>query len=227
MKTHRRILIICLIIMVLSFPFVIWINSENYGKVYDIAMALLTSSIISILLELPNFFELKDNNRRKLYLYLYSLKYNTLFFLNNISYLQKKNDPLVNPVQFQSVSNISLNINQLLEFDENYYFLPSKNLEFSEIKIDFIKRVQAIDLDCKEFNVTFSELQFNKLISGTDRTVYFSELQDEINKITTSCNELLKKLDNDAPRILSKKQLNQWISDNTLLNNAFNQNIKS
>ena len=227
MKTHRRILIICLIIMILSFPFVIWINSENYGKVYDIAMALLTSSLISLLLELPNYFELKNNNRRKLYLYLYSLKYNALFFLNNISYLQKKNVPLVNYVQFQSVSNISLNINQLLEFDENYYFLPSKNLEFSKIKMDFIKYVQAIDLECKKFNVALSELQLNKLLSGTNRTVYFFELQGEINKITTSCNELLKKLDNDVPRILPKKQLNQWISDNTLLINAFNQNIES
>lgn len=32
MKTHRRILIICFILMVVSFPFIIYIND---GKVYD------------------------------------------------------------------------------------------------------------------------------------------------------------------------------------------------
>lgn len=64
MKTHRRILIICFILMVVSFPFIIYIND---GKVYDVTMTLLTSGLISLLIELPTYLELIENNRRKLY----------------------------------------------------------------------------------------------------------------------------------------------------------------
>ena len=63
--------------MVVSFPFIIYIND---GKVYDVTMTLLTSGLISLLIELPTYLELIENNRRKLYSSLYYAKFNALLF---------------------------------------------------------------------------------------------------------------------------------------------------
>ena len=60
MKTHRNILIISFIIGIISLPFLIFLDK---GKIYEIMLALLTSSIISFLLELPNYFSLKNDNK--------------------------------------------------------------------------------------------------------------------------------------------------------------------
>ena len=64
MKTHRNILIISFIIGIVSLPFLFLLDK---GKLYEIMLALFTSSIISFLLELPNYFSLKSENDNKLY----------------------------------------------------------------------------------------------------------------------------------------------------------------
>ena len=220
MKTHRSILMICFIIMALACPFTICINDENNGKVYDIAMALLTSGLISLLLELPNYFELRENNRRKLYSSLYYAKFNVLLLLSEIDYYKKIENPLSNPPVFQSAVNISININLLNEFDECFYILPSNNQEFSKIKMTFIGCAQNVDLALKKFNAEFYKSQLAKANLEQSRSVCFNELQYEVDRIIVSCDQLLKSLEDYAPILFTKKQLKQWKFDNTSLNNA-------
>jgi len=166
MKTHRRILIICFILMVVSFPFIIYINDR---KVYDVTMTLLTSGLISLLIELPTYLELIENNRRKLYSSLYYAKFNALLFLSDIDYYKKIENPLSNPPVFQSAVNISININLLNEFDECFYILPSNNQEFSKIKMAFIGCAQNVDLALKKlcdylerFIISMKQFEINK-----------------------------------------------------------------
>lgn len=217
MKTHRRILAICFILMLVSFPFIIYIND---GKVYDVTMTLLTSGLISLLIELPNYLELIENNRRKLYSSLYYAKFNALLLLSDIDYYKKIENPLSNPPVFQSAVNISININLLNEFDECFYILPSNNQEFSKIKMTFIGCAQNIDLALKKFNAAFYKSQLAKANSKQSCSVCFNELQCEVDRIIVSCDQLLKSLEDYAPILFTKKQLKQWKFDNTSLNNA-------
>ena len=57
MKTHRLILIISIVVAFISLPFLIIFDNV---KIYELALALLSSSIISLLLELPNYYSLKN-----------------------------------------------------------------------------------------------------------------------------------------------------------------------
>ena len=223
MKTHRRILIICFILMVVSCPFIIY---NNDGKVYDVTMTLLTSGLISLLIELPTYLELFENNRRKLYSSLYYAKFNALLFLSDIDYYKKIENPLSNPPVFQFAVNISININLLNEFDECLYILPSNNQEFSKIKMTFIGCAQNVDLALKKFNAEFYKSQLAKANSKQSCGVCFNELQYEVDKIVLSCDQLLKSLEDYAPILFTDKQLKQWKFDNTSLNNAIiNSNI--
>lgn len=217
MKTRRCILIIYFILIVVSFPFIIYIND---GKLYDVTMTLLTSGLISLLIELPAYLELIENNRRKLYSSLYYAKFNALLFLSDIDYYKKIENPLSNPPVFQSAINISVNINLLNEFDECFYILPSNNREFSKIKMTFIGCAQNVDLALKKFNVEFYKSQLVKANSNQSCGVCFNKLQYEVDRIVVSCDQLLKSLEDYAPILFTKKQLKQWKFDNTLLNNA-------
>lgn len=217
MKTHRRILIICFILMVVSFPFIIYIND---GKVYDVTMTLLTSGLISLLIELPTYLELIENNRRKLYSSLYYAKFNALLFLSDIDYYKKIENPLSNPPVFQYAVNISININLLNEFDECFYILHSNNQEFSKIKMTFIGCAQNVDLALKKFNAEFYKSQLAKANSNQSCGVCFNELQHEVDRIIVSCDQLLKSLEDYAPILFTNKQLKQWELDDTSLNNA-------
>lgn len=217
MKTHRRILIICFILMVVSFSFIIYIND---GKVYDVTMTLLASGLISLLIELPTYLELIENNRRKLYSSLYYAKFNALLFLSDIDYYKKIENPLSNPQVFQSAVNISININLLNEFDECFYILPSNSQEFSKIKMTFTGCAQNVDLALKKFNAEFYKSQLAKANSNQSCGVCFNELRYDVDRIVVSCDQLLKSLEDYAPILFTEKQLKQWKFDNTLLNNA-------
>ncbi len=216
MKTHRNILIISLIIGIISLPFLIVL--EN-GKIYEITLALLTSSIISFLLELPNYFSLKNDNKSKLYASLYSAKSHAYFLINNIENMKANNIELFDKFYSQNINNINMDLNIFETYDRDYYFLKSKNEQIFYLKKNLRNSWQIINLASLKFSISFNELKMEKIQMKKNEFIFIPEVENEINLILESCKNFMKAIDDITSLVFTKKQLENWISDNIVLKN--------
>ena len=223
MKTHRNILIISFIIGIISLPFLIFLDK---GKIYEIMLALLTSSIISFLLELPNYFSLKNDNKSKLYASLYSAKSHAYFLINNIENMKDNNISLFDKFYSQNVNNISMDLNILETYDKDYYFFKSKNEQISYLKRNLKSSWQNINLASLKFSISFSKLKIEKIQRKENEIIFISETENDIKLILEACKKFMKAIDDTASLVFTKKQLQNWISDNIVLeNNELNSKV--
>lgn len=223
MKTHRNILIISFIIGIISLPFLIFLDK---GKIYEIMLALLTSSIISFLLELPNYFSLKNDNKSKLYASLYSAKSHAYFLINNIENMKDNNISLFDKFYSQNVNNISIDLNILETYDKDYYFFKSKNEQISYLKRNLRSSWQNINLASLKFSISFAKLKMEKIQNNENEMIFIPEIENEINLILEVCKKFMKAIDDTTSLVFTKKQLENWISDNIVLeNNELNSKV--
>ena len=192
MKTHRNILIISFIIGIISLPFLIFLDK---GKIYEIMLALLTSSIISFLLELPNYFSLKNDNKSKLYVSLYSAKSHAYFLINNIENMKDNNISLFDKFYSQNVNNISMDLNILETYDKDYYFFKSKNEQISYLKRNLRSSWQNINLASLKFSISFAKLKMEKIQKNENEMIFIPEIENEINLILEACKKFMKAID--------------------------------
>lgn len=223
MKAHRNILIISFIIGIISLPFLIFIDK---GKIYEIMLALLTSSIISFLLELPNYFSLKNDNKSKLYASLYSAKCHTYFLINNIENMKNDNISLFDKFYSQNINSINMDLNVLETYDKDYYFLKNKNEQINYLKRNLRSSWQNINLASLKFSVSFAKLKMEKFQRHENEMIFISETENEINLILESCKKFIKAIDDITSLVFTKKQLENWILDNIVLeNNELNSKV--
>ena len=223
MKTHRNILIISFIIGIISLPFLIFLDK---GKIYEIMLALLTSSIISFLLELPNYFSLKNDNKSKLYASLYSAKSHAYFLINNIENMKDNNISLFDKFYSQNANNISMDLNILETYDKDYYFFKSKNEQISYLKRNLRSSWQNINLASLKFSISFAKFKMEKIQNNENEMIFIPEIENEINLILEACKKFMKAIDDTTSLVFTKKQLENWISDNIVLeNNELNSKV--
>lgn len=216
MKTHRNILIISFIIGIISLPFLLFLDK---GKIYEIMLALLTSSIISFLLELPNYFSLKHDNKSKLYASLYSAKSHAYFLINNIQDLKNNNIPLFDKFYSQNINSINMDLNILEMYDKDYYFFKSRNEKISYLKRNLRSSWQNINLASLKFSISFTKLKMEKIQKNENEMIFIPDIENEINLILEACKKFIKAIDDTASLLFTKKQLDNWISDNIVLEN--------
>lgn len=223
MKTHRNILIISFIIGIISLPFLIFLDK---GKIYEIMLALLTSSIISFLLELPNYFSLKNDNKAKLYASLYSAKSQAYFLINSIENMKDNNISLIDKFYSQNVNNINMDLNILDTYDNDYYFFKNKNEQISYLKKNLRSSWQNINLASLKFSISFTKLKMEKTQRNEIEIIFIPEIESEINLILKACKKFMKAIDDTTSLVFTKKQLENWISDNIVLeNNELNSKV--
>lgn len=223
MKTHRNILIISFIIGIISLPFLILLDD---GKIYEIMLALLTSSIISFLLELPTYFSLKNDNKVKLYASLYSAKTQAYFLINSIENMKDNNISLIDKFYSQNVNNMNMDLNILDTYDNDYYFFKSKNEQISYLKKNLRSSWQNINLASLKFSISFTKLKMEKTQRNEIEIIFIPEIESEINLILKACKKFMKAIDDTTSLVFTKKQLENWISDNIVLeNNELNSKV--
>lgn len=223
MKTHRNILIISFIIGIISLPFLILLDK---GKIYEIMLALLTSSIISFLLELPTYFSLKNDNKVKLYTSLYSAKTQAYFLINSIENMKDNNISLIDKFYSQNVNNMNMDLNILDTYDNDYYFFKSKNEQISYLKKNLRSSWQNINLASLKFSISFTKLKMEKTQRNEIEIIFIPEIESEINLILKACKKFMKAIDDTTSLVFTKKQLENWISDNIVLeNNELNSKV--
>ena len=223
MKTHRNILIISFIIGIISLPFLILLDE---GKIYEIMLALLTSSIISFLLELPTYFSLKNDNKVKLYASLYSAKSQAYFLINSIENMKDNNISLIDKFYSQNVNNINMDLNILDTYDNDYYFFKNKNEQISYLKKNLRSSWQNINLASLKCSISFTKLKMEKTQRNEIEIIFIPEIESEINLILKACKKFMKAIDDTTSLVFTKKQLENWISDNIVLeNNELNSKV--
>lgn len=216
MKTHRNILIISFIIGIVSLPFLFLLDK---GKLYEIMLALFTSSIISFLLELPNYFSLKSENDNKLYYSLFGAKVQASFLINSIENIIFNNNSLVDKFYFQNLNNMNINLTAFNSYDEDYYFLKNKNNKVSILKNDLQMAWQNINLTTLKFSIDFSQLRTTKTAYHQIGIIYAIEMINNLNLIIESCKNFIQVTNSIASIIFTKKQLEKWSIDNIVLEN--------
>ncbi len=223
MKTHRNILIISFIIGVITLPFLFLLNN---GKTYEIMLALFTSSFISFLLELPNYFSLKKENDYKLYSSLFWAKAQASILINNIENIKSNNSSLFDKFYFQNVNDMSLNLNIVRSFDEDYYFSKSKNEKIFLLKNGLYNAWQNINFAALHFSATFSKLRTKKVKDRQADIISAIEIENELDLIVEACKSFMKTIDKITLIIFTKKQLEKWNIDNIALeNNKINTKV--
>lgn len=223
MKTHRNILIISFFIGLITLPFLFLLND---GKTYEIMLALFTSSFISFLLELPNYFSLKKENDYKLYSSLFWAKSQASILINNIENIKSNNSSLFDKFYFQNVNDMNLNLNIVRSFDEDYYFSKSKNEKIVLLKNELYNSWQNVNLATLHFSVNFSQIRIKKTKDGKVDIVSAIEIENELDLIVESCKNFMKTIDKITLIIFTKKQLEKWNIDNIALeNNKINTKV--
>ena len=216
MKSHRNILIISFTLEIISLPFLIALND---GKLYEVMLAILTGALISFLLELPNYFSLKNENSNRLYTSLYSSKSQALYLINNIENVIKNNMSLIDKFYSQNVNNIDFALNAFESFDNDYYFFKRKNEKIMYTKRNLRNCWHNINLASLKFSIMFAKIKLSKIENMQSDLIFNQEMKNEINLILESCQNFIEAVDISASLILTKKQLNSWIVDNVALNN--------
>ena len=223
MKTHRNILIISFFIGVITLPFLFLLND---GKAYEIMLALFTSSFISFLLELPNYFSLKKENDYKLYSSLFWAKSQASILINNIENIKSNNNSLFDKFYFQNVNDMNLNLNIVRSFDEDYYFSKRKNEKIVLLKNELCNSWQNVNLAALHFSVNFSQIRIKKTKDGKADIISAIEIENELDLIVESCKNFMKTIDKITLIIFTKKQLEKWNIDNIALeNNKINAKV--
>lgn len=223
MKTHRNILFISLFVGVISLLFVIILPQSTKG--FQISLAFMGSSLISFLLELPNYISIRKDNYNNLYYSLYDLKATASILNSNIIDIFD-NNIVVDKFYEQSIQSLSISINNLRAFDPNYYFSKRKNAIVSGIITSICNAFNNVKLSSAKYSLTYAKKELDIFsIEGYSRSITPNEMKTDLNSILENSNFLIELINKHAYLLFSKNQYKYWLIDESNLNN-FNNNFK-
>lgn len=217
MKTHRSILKIYIILALISLPIIIILDSSN--KICNIALSVLTSSMVAFLIELANYIALLNENKNKLYSALYSTKYTTISLLSDINNAIENKMSFTDVPQFPIINSIQYNFNNFLLIDNDYYWHLKKSDNLSYIKKTMHSSVQNIVLSYQKFSIAFNLVKISKLQQCDKEQIKLSSI-NEINLVKEAVNQLLNEIEDTAKILFTKDQLNKWVIENSIINNS-------
>lgn len=217
MKTHRSILKIYIILALISLPIIIILDSSN--KICNIALSVLTSSIVAFLIELANYIALLNENKSKLYSALYFTKYTTISLLSDINNAIENKMSFNDVPQFPIINNIQYNFNNFLSIDGDYYWSSKKNDNLNYIKKTMHNSVQNIILSYQKFSIAFNLTKISQLKQCNKEPIDLSSI-NEINLVKEAINQLLSEIEDTAKILFTKNQLNKWVIENSIINNS-------
>lgn len=223
MKTRRIILYTTFFITLLSIILVIF--TKNNSKQFQIALALMGSSFISFILELPNYIELKANNRKNLYFYLHEIKLNIHIIQNTI---ERSNYYDVLPDKFceEIINKLRFGINQLYYFDSNYYLSKTKNIIIANSLSSLRDSINNLNSSLLSYPIEYYK---KKIIvieqEKNERLLKPFEMVNSLQLINNMCATSIEALESNSKILLNKKELKQWAIDDIMLKNI-NNSIK-
>lgn len=217
MKTHRNILIISVIITLACLGFVIYYEQDN--KPFQIALAFMGGSVVSFLLEIPNFTSLKNENNLKLYGSLLDLKSQAMLFNHNIHSILKYYDSIDINFHDNFISKLLFTLNSLKSFDSNFYFQKKRNQIVSQAINNIENAYNNVKQATMKYGINFSRKKMEIYsVEKKERSINPNELAYSLNLISDMCNNLIETIDYQASLLFSKKELIKWkLNDSTLI----------
>lgn len=85
---------------------------------------------------------------------------------------------------------------------------------------------QNINLALLKYSISFAKLKMEKIQKNENEMIFISEIENEINLILEACKKFMKAINDTTSLIFTKKQLENWILDNIVLeNNKLNSKV--
>lgn len=217
MKTCRIILFLSLITTIVSLLIVIFFPQ---GIVHEIFLAFMGSAFISCMLEIPNYYNMKSENKRRLYASLYSIKVHSTQLRNIIDNCINTNSIVVANMNEALLNQIIYDISILQSVDSNLFFHKKRKYLFSIINDINIKKnnlqLAIIDYEMKH-NLILIEL--NKNSPTIINNITANLIENDLSFISKMCNELIKGIDTESSLTFTQIMQSQWVIDSQAINN--------
>lgn len=220
MKTHRSILMISLVASIISFMSILFFKSNT--KIFQIMLALMGSSFISFLLEIPNYYSLQQENLNKLYYSLFDLKFRLSLFKNMIERYLNENSIIGEKFYEQNLQSIINNIDTLRNIDKNLYFHKKKNLFNMNVLSSLENAYYNLNQECLKYTTNYIQYQIQNQVFVNLNS---SELSQQLNLILNDISSFTNIIEKEAPLILPNDLSKKWIIDDSIIVNT-NNNIK-
>lgn len=221
MKIKKYILIIAGAVFLVSLLFAIL--TKNGSKINNIFIGLMGSSLVSFLIELPDYYIEYDRNKKN----FYSFSFNIWFYLNQ--YVWLIDNELKEDNKLITENTFSLNIDEINRFfislsyiDEYLYY---KNPKYKE----FIEKTNKIQFELNQNKRTFSyyvNLKKIELLQTTrNENVKTSDIRSQICTLAEKTKAKLKFYENEFKKTMTSREL-QTFEKNKDKINEINQKYK-
>lgn len=217
MNTRRVVLFISSIITIISLLIVLYFSE---GIVHDIFLAFMGSAFVSFMLEIPNYYNMNTENKRKLYGSLYSMKVHATQLKNIIENYINTNSNVAANINEPLLNQIIYDLSILQSVDSYLFFYKKRKYLFSIINDISIKKdnlnMAIIDYEIKHNTVL---IELNKNSNNTIYNINAFLVGTELSFIIKNCEELIKGIDNEISLVFTKNMKSQWTIDNQSINN--------
>lgn len=217
MKTHRIILCITLCLFLICVLFIIIFTQE---RIFNISLAIMGSSFVSFIVELPNYYNAKNITKNNLYCSIFVLKSNTSMIINSTNKILENNEIINDKLFGQFLPEINNNIYLLRSIDQDYFVSKNKKKKMSDGIQNIFSSYLNLDMTIKKYNVEYYRFKLKTYEKDKlGRNLKAEDLQNHLNLVNEMCLSLIETINTNSQFFLNKKQKKQWILDNEIIIN--------
>ena len=214
MRIKKYILVIAGIVFLISLLFAIL--TKDGSKINNIFIGLMGSSLVSFLIELPDYCIDYDRNKKN----FYSFSFNIWFYLNQ--YVWLINNELKEDNKLITENTFSLNIDEinrlfisLSYIDEYLYYKKPKYKEF----VEKTKRIQfELDQNKRTFSCYVNIKKIELLQKIRNENVKTSDIRTQICTLAEKTRAKLDFYENEFKKTMTSKELQTFEKDKNKIN---------
>lgn len=179
--------------LLLSIIFIILLFSkikDSSSIIYALSLAFIPSTLVPLLIEIPNMFNYKSVQIKILFQQVMDIKRNIEQIKYNIDDRISNNSVMLDD-QFQTfINNIKNNFNNINSIDNKLFFIKRKNkLLFSYSNI-LSNLINTLDFSEKKLNLSIAQGRLFKAEKNLKSEVYSLEVIYDLNNIKDTCNNI-------------------------------------
>lgn len=221
MKIKKWILVVAFGIFLVSLY--VAIATDNGTKINNIFIGLMGSSLVSLLIELPDYWIGKAKNK-KMFIDISSNIWlnlnNFLFFINMV---KKEENKIVTANTFldqiEQINRIYMQYNLI---DRDLFIEKPKYKEFFEKSIRIFEEINYND---RVFKIYLTQKKIEALQIGKNENIKAFEMKKQIGELEEITKKKLGWFEEELLKIMNKKEIDFFIKNKEIINNV-NENFK-
>ena len=212
MKIKRISIIIYSILIFLSIVlFIIYIEHQE-SIIYSISLAFIPSTMVPLLIELPNMVKYKNDQINALFQYIIDFRKNALLIEYNIDKYINNNAYMLENMFDSFISKLHTISNYVGMIDKNIFISKNKNDLLNNYALLLNTIITNLDICSKKLNVSITGIKYNKIVELKDINpeIYAKDVKNELEEIKSICITINETCNNIADNFFNKKTLSEY-----------------